>query len=224
MASDTHLPAAGPTRVVVATTVLLSFISFWRAAAIVLGDLGSTAFYVGGIAEQAIGQGRAVVRARRDALRLGRAGDLHRELGHVRPRRRLPRRQGGHGRHDGQAVGLGAAVRLRADRAHQRRLGRPLYRRAAHRHPRALRHRPAHPQGPVRGRARHGHHRVLLAAQHARSPRIEQRRAPHHADYDRHGRDPARVVALHAPGPRRARCRRLPPSITSISPSTPSDG
>ncbi|MBS1819808.1 MAG: APC family permease [Acidobacteria bacterium] len=43
-------------RVVVATTVLLSFISFWRAAAIVLSDLGSTAFYVGGIVEQAIGK------------------------------------------------------------------------------------------------------------------------------------------------------------------------
>jgi len=50
-------PSTGkPTQVVVATTVLLSFISFWRAAAIVLGDLGSTAFYVGGIAEQAIGR------------------------------------------------------------------------------------------------------------------------------------------------------------------------
>ncbi len=43
-------------RVVVATTVLLSFISFWRAAAIVLNDLGSTAFYVGGIVEQAVGK------------------------------------------------------------------------------------------------------------------------------------------------------------------------
>src|ERR1700730_13466456 len=43
-------------QVVVATTVLLSFISFWRAAAIVLADLGSTAFYLGGIAEQAIGK------------------------------------------------------------------------------------------------------------------------------------------------------------------------
>src|SRR6059036_761595 len=43
-------------RVVVATTVMLSFISFWRAAAIVLNDLGSSAFYVGGIAEQAIGK------------------------------------------------------------------------------------------------------------------------------------------------------------------------
>ncbi|HYM26237.1 MAG TPA: APC family permease, partial [Vicinamibacterales bacterium] len=43
-------------RVVVATTVLLSFISFWRAAAIVLNDLGSTAFYIGGIVEQALGR------------------------------------------------------------------------------------------------------------------------------------------------------------------------
>ena len=31
---------------------MLSFISFWRAAAIVLNDLGSSAFYAGAIAEQ----------------------------------------------------------------------------------------------------------------------------------------------------------------------------
>lgn len=43
-------------RVVVVTTVMLSFISFWRAAAIVLNDLGSSAYYVGGIAEKAIGR------------------------------------------------------------------------------------------------------------------------------------------------------------------------
>src|SRR5450759_3118449 len=42
--------------VVVATTVMLSFISFWRAAAIVLSDLASSAYYVGGIAEGAIGK------------------------------------------------------------------------------------------------------------------------------------------------------------------------
>jgi hypothetical protein len=41
----------GRIRVVVATTVMLSFISFWRAAAIVLNDLGSSAFYAGGIAD-----------------------------------------------------------------------------------------------------------------------------------------------------------------------------
>jgi amino acid transporter len=44
------------TKVVVATSVMLSFISFWRAAAIVLNDLGSSAYYVGGIAEQAVGR------------------------------------------------------------------------------------------------------------------------------------------------------------------------
>jgi amino acid transporter len=46
----------GATKVVVATTVMLSFISFWRAAAIVLSDLASSAYYVGGIAETAIGK------------------------------------------------------------------------------------------------------------------------------------------------------------------------
>ncbi len=46
----------GRTRVVVATSVMLSFISFWRAAAIVLNDLGSSAFYAGGIAEQFVGK------------------------------------------------------------------------------------------------------------------------------------------------------------------------
>src|SRR5579872_2775517 len=50
-------PSISPrTKVVVATTVMLSFISFWRAAAIVLSDLASSAYYAGGIAETAIGK------------------------------------------------------------------------------------------------------------------------------------------------------------------------
>src|SRR2546428_10962261 len=48
--------SSNATRVVVATTVALSFISFWRGAAIVLSDLASSAFYVGGISERAIGR------------------------------------------------------------------------------------------------------------------------------------------------------------------------
>src|SRR4030088_2864192 len=61
MGIDTRKPQSdgkGQTRVrvVVATTVLLTFISFWRAAAIVLNDMGSTAFYIGGIVEQALGK------------------------------------------------------------------------------------------------------------------------------------------------------------------------
>jgi amino acid transporter len=43
-------------KVVVATTVALTFISFWRGAAIVLSDMASTMFYIGGITEQAIGK------------------------------------------------------------------------------------------------------------------------------------------------------------------------
>src|SRR5436309_1104465 len=35
---------------------MLSFISFWRAAAIVLSDMASSAYYVGGIAETAMGK------------------------------------------------------------------------------------------------------------------------------------------------------------------------
>lgn len=43
-------------KVFVATTVMLTFISFWRAAAIVLSDLASSAYYVGGDAEKVIGK------------------------------------------------------------------------------------------------------------------------------------------------------------------------
>ncbi|MGB0036685.1 MAG: APC family permease [Candidatus Acidiferrales bacterium] len=39
-----------------ATTAMLAFISFWRAAAIVLNDLASSAYYAGGEAEQFIGK------------------------------------------------------------------------------------------------------------------------------------------------------------------------
>jgi amino acid transporter len=55
MAKNVPAQLGGRTKVIVATSVMLSFISFWRAAAIVLNDLGSSAYYVGGIAEQAVG-------------------------------------------------------------------------------------------------------------------------------------------------------------------------
>jgi amino acid transporter/nucleotide-binding universal stress UspA family protein len=47
---------ANRVRIVVATSVMLTFISYWRAAAIILNDLGSSAFYAAGIAEQAVGK------------------------------------------------------------------------------------------------------------------------------------------------------------------------
>ncbi len=49
-------PANHRVKIVVATTVMLTFISYWRAAAIVLNDLASSAFYAGGIAEKAVGK------------------------------------------------------------------------------------------------------------------------------------------------------------------------
>ncbi len=62
MSSSSKIPAAagsrgnGVPRVIVATTALLTFISFWRAAAIVLNDLASSAYYAGGEAEGYIGK------------------------------------------------------------------------------------------------------------------------------------------------------------------------
>jgi amino acid transporter len=53
------LPATEQQRrvnLVLVSSVALSFISFWRAAAIVLNDLASTCYYIGGISEQAVGK------------------------------------------------------------------------------------------------------------------------------------------------------------------------
>ena len=52
--SPTNVAAAQ--RVLIATTAMLAFISFWRAAAIVLNDMGSSAFYAGAIAEHFVGK------------------------------------------------------------------------------------------------------------------------------------------------------------------------
>ncbi len=53
----TSVEGAKPaTKVFVATTVMLTFISFWRASAIVLSDLASSAYYAGGDAEKVIGK------------------------------------------------------------------------------------------------------------------------------------------------------------------------
>ena len=55
-AGQTFTAPSNRVRLVVASSVMLTFISFWRAAAVVLNDLGSSAFYAGGIAEEAVGK------------------------------------------------------------------------------------------------------------------------------------------------------------------------
>ena len=56
MSTFAQTPKRPAVKVFVATTVMLTFISFWRAAAIVLADLASSAYYVGGDAEKVIGK------------------------------------------------------------------------------------------------------------------------------------------------------------------------
>src|SRR5512141_2285220 len=59
MQNHANKPAAvlnGARRVLVASTAMLAFISFWRAAAVVLNDMGSSAFYAGAIAEHFVGK------------------------------------------------------------------------------------------------------------------------------------------------------------------------
>lgn len=56
MQTSEQISNVATTKVVVATTVALTFITFWQAAAVVLNDLASTMFYIGGITEQAIGK------------------------------------------------------------------------------------------------------------------------------------------------------------------------
>lgn len=53
VASDDSVPTTA--KVVIISSVMFVFISYWRVAAVVLCDLASTAFYIGGIVEHSIG-------------------------------------------------------------------------------------------------------------------------------------------------------------------------
>src|SRR5262249_5063764 len=54
--NSNSLGMSSSARVLVASSAMLAFISFWRVAAIVLNDMGSSAFYAGGISEHFIGK------------------------------------------------------------------------------------------------------------------------------------------------------------------------
>ena len=55
-ATITNVAKRAAPNILIATTAMLAFISFWRAAAVVLNDMGSSAFYAGAIAEHFIGK------------------------------------------------------------------------------------------------------------------------------------------------------------------------
>src|SRR5438132_7819389 len=56
MKSRSDVAPSGVPRVLIASTAMLAFISFWKAAAVVLNDMGSSAFYAVAIAEHFIGK------------------------------------------------------------------------------------------------------------------------------------------------------------------------
>src|SRR5271154_5424259 len=56
MASSPPISPSNRVRIVVATSVMLTFISYWRGAPPMLDELASSAFYACGIAEQAVGK------------------------------------------------------------------------------------------------------------------------------------------------------------------------
>src|SRR5262249_276236 len=56
MKSKSDAVLAGAPRVLIASTTMLAFITVWQAAAVVLNDMGSSAFYAGAIAEHFVGK------------------------------------------------------------------------------------------------------------------------------------------------------------------------
>src|SRR6184192_2379375 len=56
MKSPSDAASPGAPRVLIASTAMLAFIGFWQAAAVVLNDMGSSAFYAGAIAEHFVGK------------------------------------------------------------------------------------------------------------------------------------------------------------------------
>src|SRR6266568_702914 len=54
-ASAGRTPRRRLTEVIIVSSVMFTFISYWRTAAVVLCDLASTAYYIGGIVESSIG-------------------------------------------------------------------------------------------------------------------------------------------------------------------------
>ena len=185
----------------VVTSVMFTFISYWRTAAIVLCDLASTAYYIGGIVEAAHRQGRTLVHPGGHALQLRRPQRVHRELLDVRPRRRLPRRQGGDGRRPAKL----SVSALMFDYI----LTGPISGVSAGQYLIGLidalfpisRSRRAIEVGLRCDRGRD--HRLLLAGQHPGYPRIERQGAEDHGRDDRDGRRHVRLVHRHAGGPAR---------------------
>ena len=118
--------ANGAQRVLVATTAMLAFISFWRAAAVVLNDMGSSAFYAGAISEHFVGKtapwfilaimllSYAVRAVYIESCSMFVRGGVYRVVKEAM------------GANSGEVLGFGSDVRLHPDRTNQRRICRAV--------------------------------------------------------------------------------------------------
>ena len=185
-------------KVVVATTVMLSFISFWRAAAIVLSDLASSAYYVGGIAETAIGKAapwfilaimlfsyavRAIyIESCSMFVRGGVYRVVHEAMGGTLAKFSVSALMFDYvltGPISGVSAGLYLGGLINE-------IGEHLHIAGA-----------ARLSAVLRRRLRRRGHALLLAQEHHRHARIQREGAAHHADHHRHGGDPDRLVPGH---------------------------
>ena len=185
-------------KVVVATTVMLSFISFWRAAAIVLSDLASSAYYVGGIAEQAIGKAapwfilaimlfsyavRAIyIESCSMFVRGGVYKVVHEAMGGTLAKFSVSALM-----FDYVLTGPISAVSAGLY------LGGLINETGDHLHIAGPARLPALFRGGIRG----GGDALFLAQEHHRHSRIERKGPAHHADHHRDGGDPDRLVPRH---------------------------
>ncbi len=165
----------------------LSFITFWRAAAIVLNDLASSAYYAGGIAEHFVGKSApwfilavmllsyAVCQLYVESCSMFVRGGVYRVVKEAM------------GWNPRQIFRLRVDVRLHFDRPHQRRFRRPVSRGISQRTagPLPLFHRPSR-QLHCR-RLRHSRHALFLAGEYQGDPGIQREGAAHHARHHGHG-------------------------------------
>jgi len=174
-------------KVVVATTVALSFISFWRAAAVSAERPRLIRILRGWHRRARHRKKRPLVHPGGNAVQLCRALDLHGIEQHVRARRRLRGGARFHGSLRRAAFGLLADLRLHPHRTHQRGKRRPVPGASSQRDLRSEPSRPARAPRPVRRGFRRAGDHLLLVEQHQGHSRIQRQGAAHHADHHGHG-------------------------------------
>ncbi len=123
----TVAPPSNRVRLIVASSVMLTFISFWRAAAIVLNDLGSSAFYAGRHCGAGSRRGRTVVHPRHHAVQFRGARGVCRKLFDVHARRCLPGGERGTRFHFRQNQRFSPDVRLHPYGPYLRRFRGAIY-------------------------------------------------------------------------------------------------